>query len=190
MNISLQQNADWLSRNLDRPVVLTGMMGTGKSQLGRKLAEVLGLVFYDSDACVEERAACSVAEIFERDGEAKFREAEKNTILELLVKGPCVIATGGGAVTNAQTAQAIQAHSYNVWVKSSLEDIWTRVQKNRNRPLLQVENPKQRLTDLLTARLETYQQAPIHIENPENGLPLALENLINGLCDRLKTAKE
>ncbi len=179
---------EYIQKNLNRPIVLTGMMGTGKSQLGRKLADTLNLNFYDSDSCVEEKAGCSVAEIFERFGEQKFRRAEKNTILELLEKGPCIIATGGGAVMTEGTQEALLSRSHSIWVKSTLDDIMLRVSKNQNRPLLQNDDPQQVLKDVLKARQETYARAPIHIDNPNNQLQITLENLINRLCDHIKAS--
>lgn len=146
------------------PVVLIGMMGVGKTHIGRLLAKDLDVPFYDSDKVIEEKAGMSVSEIFERFGEEKFRESEKRTVLDLLKEGPCVISTGGGAITNYVTLEVIKRKATCVWLRADLETLWERVKSNEARPLLQKENPKQILADLLVERESLYAQAHITVD--------------------------
>ena len=159
---------------LNRPVVLVGMMGAGKSHLGRSLAKTLDLPFRDSDKIIEEKAGQSVSDIFESFGEPKFREAERNTILELLEQDLSVIATGGGALTNAVTLEALKSRSIMVWLNADIETLWARVQKSQTRPLLQTDDPKQKLESLMQQRESLYSQAHIHLplkgQNKEDDL--------------------
>ena len=173
---------------LNTPIVLVGMMGAGKSHLGFALAEKLGLSFKDSDKLIEEKAGQSVSDIFENFGEAKFREAEHNTILELIKQDPAVIATGGGALTNAGTLEALKDGSIMVWLNANLETLWQRVQKSQTRPLLQTENPKEKLQALIEERQSLYSQA--HIDLPLGGQDkdADLQALIKALYEYLNPA--
>lgn len=153
-----------IAAKLSKPITLVGMMGAGKSHLGAQLSQTLGLSFFDSDKIIEEKAGQSVADIFDNFGEAKFREAEHNTICELLAGGPSIIATGGGALMNAQTLERLKAQSIVVWLDADLETIWGRVQKSNTRPLLQTENPKEKIESLLEQRRSLYEQAHIHFD--------------------------
>ncbi len=174
-----------LKQKLDRPIVLVGMMGSGKSHIGRQLASELGLKFIDTDSVIVERAGASVAEIFERDGEAKFREAEKNTILELLDQPPCVIATGGGLPVNSESLQAIREKSYSVWLEADIETLLERTAKNKNRPLLQQEDPSAVLQDLLEKRRDIYAQADIRVDSSAGEAREPVSQIIKLLCESL-----
>lgn len=145
--------------NVDKPIVLIGMMGAGKSHIGRALSGALDFRFYDSDKVVEERAGCSIAEIFERDGEDKFRMVEHNVITDLLSGGVSVIATGGGAVLSADTRSALERGAYVVWLSASVDVLMERVQKSQTRPLLQTDDPKATLSALLEQRTDLYSNA-------------------------------
>lgn len=178
-----------IKQNLDRPVILIGIMGCGKSHLGRLLAERLETGFVDSDAVIEAKAGCTITEIFERDGEAKFRDVEARTIAELIGQGPQVISTGGGAPCNPQTLALIREKSIAVWIQADMEDIWARVQKNENRPLLtRSDNPRQVLQTRLNERRPFYEQAHIHVHNAEGHINEALEEILHGLDKSLNPA--
>lgn len=163
---------------LKMPIVLIGMMGSGKTHFGRILAKKLGLKFYDSDLLIEQKANCSVAEIFERWGEEKFREVEAKTIQEIIHKGPSVIATGGGAIKNEQTANTIFNHSYSVWVKADMDQILKRVARNENRPLLACENPEDVLQKLMSEREHIYSKAMFTINSSDGNASAAIRDLL------------
>lgn len=133
--------------------------------IGGKLSSVLGIPFYDSDKVIEEKAGCSIPEIFTRDGEEKFRDSEHRTILELLERGACVIATGGGAVMNSDSLRAMQDKSHLIWIRSDIDTILERTSKSNNRPLLNCENPEEVLEKLLEARSPLYAQAAFVVDN-------------------------
>src|SRR5271165_3096504 len=150
-----------------RSVVLVGMMGAGKTSVGKRLAAKLGLPFVDADAEIEAGAQLSVSEIFERFGEAYFREGERRVIARLLNGGPQVLAAGGGAFMNASTRAAIAARGVSVWLKPDVEVLLARVRKKSNRPLLQTEDPEATLRRLVAERSPTYALADVTIESRE-----------------------
>lgn len=171
---------------LDRSVVLTGMMGAGKTHLGRSLARVLGLEFIDSDSVIESRAGKTVADIFAQDGEAAFRQTESDVIAEILSASPCILSTGGGAVTDPGTREIIRNKAFSVWVQASLEDMRERVSRNNRRPLLQTADPAAILTDLLEKRRDLYAQADITVMNRNGSAPDAVQEILSGLAKALK----
>ena len=132
-----------------RSVVLVGMMGAGKTSVGKRLAAKLGLPFVDADAEIEAGAQLTISEIFERFGEAYFREGERKVIARLLTSGPMVLATGGGAFMNATTRENIARHGVSIWLKPSFDILLARVRKKSNRPLLKTANPEETLRRLL-----------------------------------------
>lgn len=154
---------DFIKTNLSKPIVLVGMMGAGKTHIGRLLAKNLELEFHDSDSLIEEKAGMPVPEIFEVFGEDKFRSSEELTILDLLEKPPCVIATGGGAVMNEAVLKALQERSISLWLDADIEDIYERIKDHKNRPLLQTENPKETLRILMEERRALYEKAAITV---------------------------
>jgi len=144
-----------------RPIVLVGMMGAGKTTVGRRLAARLGRHFVDSDEEVEKAAGMTIEDIFKAHGEADFRAGEVRVIARLLEGGAQVIATGGGAFMNAETRARIAEHGVSVWLKADLDVLWERVNKRDTRPLLKTENPKQTLEKLMTARYPIYAEADL-----------------------------
>lgn len=174
---------------LNRPVVLVGMMGTGKTSIGRRLAHHLGYEFLDSDHAVEEKAGLSVAEIFQQYGEAKFRAAEKTAIFDLLKHTQAVIATGGGAVTQEDIREALKERAVTIWLQASPEQLYERVKHNANRPLLQQDDPLAVLARLSEERAELYAQSDIHVDLNGQDAAKALETVSQGLFDYLKSAK-
>ena len=152
-----------LRQRLDRPVVLVGLMGAGKSTVGQRLAGLLDARFVDSDAAIEEAAQHSVGEIFAQFGEAYFRDGERRVIARLLQEGHGVVATGGGAFINAETRALILARGIAVWLDCDIDTLVARTGRKETRPLLQSGNPREILTRLHAERAPAYAEAPIRI---------------------------
>ena len=150
---------------LERTVALVGMMGVGKSTVGKKLAESLGSPFVDSDDEIVRAAGLSVQEIFERHGEPEFRRGERRVIERLLNGPPLVLATGGGAYMDPVTRALLKEKATTIWLRADLDLIWKRVNRRDTRPLLKRENPKQVLADLLAARAPIYAEADFAIDS-------------------------
>jgi shikimate kinase / 3-dehydroquinate synthase len=173
----------------DRSVVLVGMMGAGKTSVGRRLAAKLGLPFVDADAEIEAGAQLTIPEIFERFGEAYFREGERRVIARLLAGGPLVLATGGGSFMNASTRETIAAHGVSIWLKPDVEVLLARVRKKSNRPLLKTQDPEASLRRILAERSPTYALADLTIESRDGPHDLVVEmtlrRLAEALCERV-----
>ncbi len=151
-----------------RSIVLVGMMGVGKSSIGRRLAARLGVPFVDADTEIEKAAGMSIADIFAGHGEADFRSGEARVIARLLDGGPQVLATGGGAVMNADTRAAIKAKGVSIWLSAELDVLMRRINKRKNdRPMLQTADPAATLRELLVAREPIYAQADITVQSRE-----------------------
>jgi shikimate kinase len=148
--------------------VLVGMMGVGKSSIGRRLATRLGVPFVDADTEIEKAAGMSIADIFARHGEADFRSGEARVIARLLDGGPQVLATGGGAVMNADTRAAIKAKGVSIWLSAELDVLLRRINKRKNeRPMLQTADPAATLRELLVAREPVYALADLTVQSRE-----------------------
>jgi shikimate kinase/3-dehydroquinate synthase len=167
-----------------RSVVLVGMMGAGKTSVGKRLAARLGLPFVDADAEIEAGAQLTISEIFERFGEAYFREGERRVIARLLTSGPMVLATGGGAFMNAVTRENIANHGVSVWLKPGFEVLLARVRKKSNRPLLKTADPEQTLRELLEERSPIYALADFTIESHDT----AHDSVVEAILQRLAPA--
>lgn len=152
-----------IARRIDRPVVLVGLMGVGKSTVGKRLATLLGTDFIDADAAIEEAAAMRVSEIFERYGEPHFRDGERRVIARLLEEGHGVIATGGGAFVQPETRGLILERGIAVWIDCDIPTLVERTARNANRPLLQGGDPAEILERLRRDREPAYAQAPIRV---------------------------
>ena len=152
-----------LKRRLDRPVVLVGLMGAGKSTIGHRLAGLLGAHFADSDAAIEEAAQRSVSEIFAQFGEAYFRDGERRVIARLLKEDHGVVATGGGAFANPETRALILSRGIAVWLDCDIDTLLARTRRKDTRPLLQTGNPREILTRLHAERAPAYSEAPIRV---------------------------
>lgn len=150
---------------LRRPVVLIGLMGSGKSSVGRVLAERLGVQFRDSDAEIETAAARSIPEIFAEFGEPEFRELERRVIARLMGDAPHVLATGGGAFMNDETRGMILAQGTAVWLRAELETLVGRTSGRTHRPLLNTGDPRAVLAKLMDERYPIYAQAPVAVES-------------------------
>ncbi|PIE07251.1 MAG: shikimate kinase [Rhodobacterales bacterium] len=149
---------------LKKPVVMVGMMGAGKTAVGRALAQRLDVPFFDSDAEIERAAAMSVAEVFERDGEAFFREREAEVIARLLATGLAVLSTGGGSYLRAENRALIREKGVAVWLRADLDLLWERVRRKTSRPLLRTADPKATLAELYAARVATYARAELVVD--------------------------
>jgi shikimate kinase len=150
---------------LKKTVVMVGMMGAGKTAVGTAIARILAVPFLDSDEEITRAADRSIAEIFERDGEAFFRSRETEVISRLLRGEPCVLSTGGGAFLSASNRQLINEVGVSVWLRVDIEVLWQRVRHKSTRPLLRTANPRETLRTLYDARLPFYQMADLAVES-------------------------
>jgi shikimate kinase len=151
-----------------RSVVLIGMMGVGKSSIGRRLATRLGIAFVDADSEIEKAAGMSISDIFDRHGEAAFRNGEARVIARLLETGQQVLATGGGAFMNERTRATIKAKGVSVFLAAEFEVLMRRIAKRKNeRPMLQTDNPAQTLRQLLAQREPVYALADLIVQSRE-----------------------
>jgi shikimate kinase len=150
---------------LPRSIVLVGLMGAGKTCIGRRLAQRHDLAFRDADAEVEAAAGRAIPEIFETYGEGAFRDCERKVIARLLGESPHVLATGGGAFMNAQTRSLIKARGISVWLRADLDLLVRRTARRNNRPLLQGGDPRRILSDLMTERYPVYAEADVVVDS-------------------------
>lgn len=164
-----------------RSIVLIGLMGSGKTSTGRRLAQQLGLEFVDADAEIEAAAGMSITEIFAQHGEPYFRDGERRVMARLLSEGPRVIATGGGAFMNEETRARIAASGISVWLKADPDVLWRRVRKRSHRPLLQGADPEQTLKTLLEERYPVYARADVTVISRDGPHELAVEETIAGI---------
>lgn len=190
-----------LAKRLDRPLVLVGMMGTGKSSVGRKLAAALGWPFVDADDAIEAAAQMTIPEIFASFGEAAFRDGERRVIARLLAdEAPTtgnrtlkVIATGGGAFVNADTRALVLARAHAIWLDAEVDTLVERTARNRNRPMLANGDPREILGRLRAERAVHYAAAPIHILSgnaPQTRTTARVMAAIHAHLDRLAAPPE
>jgi shikimate kinase len=165
---NLSSDVEAALRNLGgRSVVLVGLMGAGKTSIGRRLAEILGLPFVDADQEIEAAAGKSIPDIFAEHGEAHFRDGEKRVIARLLDSGNQVLATGGGAFMNAETRESIRQRGISVWLKADLALLMQRVLKRGGRPLLDNPDPEAVMRKLMEERYPVYATADITVESTD-----------------------
>ncbi|WP_230530344.1 shikimate kinase [Microvirga roseola] len=150
-----------------RSVVLVGLMGAGKSTVGRRLAQTLQLPFRDADNEIEAAAGMSIPDIFSIHGESYFRDGERRVIARLLQDGPMVLATGGGAFMNEETRRNIAEHGVSVWLKANLDVLMRRVRKRATRPLLQNPDPEGTMRRLMELRHPVYATADLTVDSHE-----------------------
>ncbi len=177
--------SDGPNYHLKRTVVLVGMMGSGKTAIGRALALQLGVDFVDSDAAIEEAAAATIPEIFERDGEAFFRKREAEVLQRLLSGPPRIVSTGGGAFLAEGNRDAIAEMGVAVWLDADLETLWERVRHKDTRPLLRTADPKATLTALFHDRSPIYALAGLRtVIDGDASIPQTMQSVINTLTAR------
>ena len=165
-----------------RSIVLVGMMGAGKSSIGRRLAGRLGVPFVDADAEIEKAAGMSITEIFAAHGEPYFRAGETRVIARLLEAGPQVLATGGGAFMNPETRAAIRDKGVSVWLRATLEVLSRRIKRRGDRPLLKDADPVETLRRLIDVRYPIYGEADVTVESRDVPHDAIVEEIIAGLC--------
>jgi len=163
---SIAREAELVRQQLgQRPIVLVGLMGAGKTSVGRRLAEKLGIPFVDADHEIEAAAGKPIKEIFADHGEAYFREGERRVIQRLIGNGAQVLATGGGAYMNDETRARIEEHGISVWLKAALPLLMKRVAKRQDRPLLQADDPEAVMSALIDKRYPIYALADVTVES-------------------------
>lgn len=173
-----------MAYNLTKTIVLVGLMGAGKTAVGRLVAQELGTVFIDSDDEIVKAANMSIAEIFERDGEAFFRQKETQVLDRLLDGQHCVLSTGGGAYMSAENRALITQKGVALWLRADLELLWDRVKHKNTRPLLRVTNPKAKLKELFHERAPIYAKAELAVSaEPHLSLDQMTEKTITTLLD-------
>jgi shikimate kinase len=168
-----------------RSIVLVGMMGSGKSSIGRRLAAALELPFSDADTAIEQAAGMTVEDIFATHGEAYFRDGEERVIKRLLQSGPQVVATGGGAVLSAKTRAECAKNGISVWLKAPVDLLLQRVSRRDNRPLLKTADPRAVLTRLLSEREAYYAGATLIFESRDGPHEAAVEEMLSLLASYL-----
>jgi shikimate kinase len=173
-----------------RSIVLVGMMGAGKSSVGRRLGARLALPFIDADTEIETAAGMSIPEIFARHGEPAFRSGEQRVIARLLEGGPQVLATGGGAFMSADTRAAVRARGVSVWLKADFEVLMRRIKRRTDRPMLKTDDPAATLKALLDVRDPVYAQADLTIESREVPHGTVVDEIIAGLQRLLSAGGE
>jgi shikimate kinase len=184
---SRQARAEELAERLGaRPLVLVGMMGAGKTTVGRRLASRLDRDFLDSDEEIEKAAQMSIPEIFEQRGEAEFRAGETRVIGRVLKEKGIVLATGGGAFVNAETRELVKAEAISVWLKADVDVLFERVSRRSNRPLLKTENPRATLEKLIAERYPIYAEADITVMSREVPQDVVAGDVIDAVAAYLK----
>jgi shikimate kinase len=171
-------------RKLDKTLVLIGMMGAGKTSVGKRLAAVLGVPFRDADVEIEAAAGCTVNEIFERYGEPEFRAGERRVIARLLDDPPHVLATGGGAIIDPETRARIKERGISVWLKADLDLLLDRVTRKDTRPLLRNTDSRATLERLLKQREPLYAQADITVESDAGPHEMVVKRILAALDAR------
>lgn len=170
---------------LIKPIVLVGMMGSGKSAVGKALAELLNVGFLDSDEALTKAANMSIAEIFERDGEAFFRARETEVIDRLLTGNPAIVSTGGGAFMSGRNRSLFEQKAVTVWLNADLELLWSRVRHKTSRPLLRTDNPKHTLAEIFEARTPIYALADLSVDADAS---YSIEQMAEAVCAALVSA--
>ncbi|MET2831758.1 shikimate kinase [Mesorhizobium shangrilense] len=184
-----ESHAALLGRLGNRSIVFVGLMGAGKTAIGRKVATMLSLPFLDSDHEIESVSRMTVPELFERYGETEFRALEQRVILRVLENGPQVLSTGGGAFMNPQTREAIAAHGISVWLKAELDLLMERVSKKQNRPLLKSADPRAVLERLMAERYPVYATADLTVPTRDDRKEVIAAEVVNALCSHLGVAE-
>ncbi|AMK22318.1 MULTISPECIES: shikimate kinase [unclassified Sphingobium] len=178
----MQRNSKSAAARAKRgPIVLVGMMGVGKSTVGRRLAARLGVGFVDADEEIEKAAGMTITEMFERYGEAYFRDGERRVIARLMDGAPKVIATGGGAFMQEETRTLILEHALAIWLNADIDTLVDRVSRREGRPLLKGKDPRAVLTELAAIRNPVYALCPIHVKSAAAPHDVAVDSIMEQL---------
>ena len=180
--VTADRTTGLLERLGSRSIVFVGLMGAGKTAIGRRVAASLSLPFVDSDQEIETVSRMTIAELFERYGEAEFRSLEQRVILRILEGGPQVLSTGGGAFVNAQTRAAIEEHGLSVWLRAEIDTLMERVSKKQNRPLLKTADPRGTLERLMIERHPVYALADLTVPTRDEHKEVIAAEVIDALA--------
>lgn len=172
---------------LHKTVVLVGMMGAGKTAVGKALAAKLAVPFLDSDEEIVKAANMSIAEIFERDGEPFFRDKETQVISRLLTEERCILSTGGGAYLTERNRAIISEKGVAVWLNADLDLLWSRVRHKNTRPLLRTDNPYETLKSLYEARVPAYEKADLAVKGRAD---YSIEDMAEAVVNALKSQED
>lgn len=182
---SSSSEPDELTTRIERPVVLVGLMGAGKSTVGRRLASMMGRDFVDADDAIEAAAQRSIPEIFEEFGEAYFRDGERRVIARLMEDHRGVIATGGGAFIDPETRALILEQGIAVWIDCDIDTLVERTSRRDHRPLLKTGDPREILTRLLDERRPAYSQAHVRVESEDGPHAETAQAILHGIKEWL-----
>lgn len=169
------------SKKQNRSIVIVGLMGVGKTTIGRRLALALNLPFFDADHEIEKSAGRSVSDIFTDFGEAAFREGERKVILRLLRGAPCVLATGGGAFLDPDIRASITGKAISVWLRADLDELVRRTSRRNTRPLLHTGDPRKILAKLIEARHPVYAKADLVVDSDQGPHLDAVKEIVRAL---------
>ena len=170
-----------LAQNLNKTIVLVGLMGAGKSCVGKRLAACLGLPFVDADREIEEAAGCSISDYFAAHGEKTFRDGERRVIQRLLGNPMHVLATGGGAFMDASTRALIKDKAISVWLKAELDQLLKRIGRRNDRPLLQNVDPRAKLAELIDLRYPVYAEADLTVESADGPPDVTVQRVLRAI---------
>jgi shikimate kinase len=176
-----QPPAQALAHRLNKTIVLVGLMGAGKSCVGKRLAACLGLPFVDADREIEEAAGCSISDYFAAHGEKTFRDGERRVIQRLLGNPMHVLATGGGAFMDPSTRALIKENALSVWLKAELEQLLKRVGRRNDRPLLQNVDPRAKLAELIDLRYPVYAEADVTVDSADGPPDVTVQRVLRAL---------
>lgn len=168
---------------LPKTVVLVGLMGAGKTSVGRGLAELFDTRFVDADKEIEQAAGCTIADFFERFGEDEFRRGEERVIARLLRDPPCILATGGGAYISPDTRREIREHGLSLWLKADLDVLYERVARRTDRPLLHTDDPRATLETIMHARYPIYAESTLTVASYRGPIEQTVERVYQRLLD-------
>ena len=164
-----------------KTIVFVGLMGAGKSCIGRNLAKTLGLTFVDADAEIEKAAGCTIEDIFELHGETAFRDGERRVLARLLDGPACVLGTGGGAFIDARTRARIRDEAISIWLRADLDLLLERTARRNNRPLLKTGDPRDILARLMAERHPIYAEADIVVDSADGPPEVTLRRVVTAL---------
>ena len=185
MSVNLPDFADLKTALANRSIVLVGLMGAGKTSVGRRLSQILDLPFVDADLEIEEAAGCTIADFFEIYGEPAFREGEERVIDRLLKQGSQILSTGGGAFMSDTTRERISEHGVSVWLDTDLDTLIKRTSRRNDRPLLNTADPAETLRTLMETRNPTYEKADVHLVSGTETVDNSAKLVIRAIADYL-----